>query len=332
MTGREDAMVVRVSPAGKTLRIAGSAGVMVGGSVDALVNDRYRQVIKEATGEWDSAETVEGVVAQRLEAAVGANLTRVPSASSTAGVASIQEAEQARYNGLKQQGYEALLDIDMSHGLFGPAAEPVVVLNSRLIGLDNGALQWRRELVASSSPVLTTDPLRNPIGRLKPTIANPRLRVEAQAVEWLVSENAAPLKREIEAAAEAAAAMLLTALNVEESFEGRYQLGRMALFNKELDAAAQQFERALALRHDAPEAVNALAVTRAHQGNLEQALELGRNLAEKAPDFAPIHYNLAWWLADKGEVRQAREHYRKARELGLGADEALEKRVQDEAS
>ena len=189
-----------------------------------------------------------------------------------------------------------------------------------------GTIKRQVQLVSTTSPVLVTDPLRSPIERLKPTIADPRLRVEAEAVQELVRDGAAPLKHEMETAAEAAAAMLLTALRVEESYAGHYQLGRSALYTKKLEAAVQHFERALALRPGAPEATNALAVTRAHQGDRAAALEMSRALADSAPDFAPVHYNVAWWLTEAGEMRQAAVYYQKAQQLGL-VDANLEKRL-----
>ncbi len=328
LRGAEDDMVVRISPAGKTLRLAGSAGTLVGGSVDALVNDRYRQRLADAAGDWDSAGAVASIVTARLAAALGDGLLRVPPPGTTAGSASIREAAQARYHALNRQGLDTLLDLSMSHGLYGPEAQPLVVLDARLVDLREGRVVWHRELMAGTSPVLTTDPLRNPTGRLRPTLADPRLRVDAAAVEALARNGAAPLKREIAAAAEAATAMLLTALQIEESGEGRYHLGRAGLLAKDFAEAVRQFERALELHPGYPEAMNALAVTWARQGNLERAVELGRDLADAVPDFAPAHYNLAWWLAEQGETAEAKAHYKAAQQLGLGMDPQLERRLQ----
>jgi hypothetical protein len=70
-------MIVSVSPAGKTLRIAGTAGLVLGTSADAVVNAKYRGPIHEALEGYNPAEVFAGIIEERLEAATGTDIERV---------------------------------------------------------------------------------------------------------------------------------------------------------------------------------------------------------------------------------------------------------------
>ncbi len=80
------------------------------------------------------------------------------------------------------------------------------------------------------------------------------------------------------------------------------------------------------MRPNYAEARNGLAVNTAHAGDTDKAIALTNALVADAPDYAPAHYNLAWWYAEeKGDLEAARPHYEQARELGLAGDKDLEK-------
>ena len=72
-----DSLAVAVSPAGRSLRLAGSAGLVLGTGVDAVVNARYRNQIAELIGEDDTASMLAEGIEQRLQEAVGLSLIHI---------------------------------------------------------------------------------------------------------------------------------------------------------------------------------------------------------------------------------------------------------------
>ena len=137
-----DEMVVSVSPAGKSLRLAGSAGLVVGSTVDAAVNAKYRGKIRELLGDYDTAAVIEERLAARLGKAVKTDLDEVSPMSSTAGFDSKRQAEEARYENLAKTGHDVLLEVRASHGIFSHLGILVVKLEGKLVLLPEGTKLW----------------------------------------------------------------------------------------------------------------------------------------------------------------------------------------------
>ena len=87
-----DELVVSVSPAGRSLRLAGSAGLVLGTGVDAVVNARYRSRIQELIGEDDTAAILANALETALAGAGAAGLAQAAPLPSTAGFDSRRDA------------------------------------------------------------------------------------------------------------------------------------------------------------------------------------------------------------------------------------------------
>ena len=81
------------------------------------------------------------------------------------------------------------------------------------------------------------------------------------------------------------------ALNAEDA-AAEYQIGQILEAQGNLDGAARQFEKARTLRPDFPEALLALAKSRARQQRYDQAIPLLQRVVALQPANETAHYNL----------------------------------------
>lgn len=92
----------------------------------------------------------------------------------------------------------------------------------------------------------------------------------------------------------------------------RYELGRTAVEQGDLYAAAAHFEAALRLKPDFAEAHTNLGVVLARLGNMEQAISHLSEAVRLKPDYVEGHNNLAVALERQGRLREAIYHYSEA--------------------
>ncbi|HQH51337.1 MAG TPA: hypothetical protein PKY01_02870, partial [Candidatus Hydrogenedentes bacterium] len=154
-----DELVVALSPAGKSLRLAGSAGIVIGTGVDAVVNAQYRDQIREILGEDDTASILAKGLERRLQDDVGDKLAQVPPISTTAGYSSRREAMAAQYEGLARQNHDTLLLLRTTHGVFGHDGTLAVKIDARQVALPSGSTLWSDDIVVTPAPVLACDRL-----------------------------------------------------------------------------------------------------------------------------------------------------------------------------
>ena len=312
-----DELVVSVSPAGRSLRLAGSAGLVLGTGVDAVVNARYRSRIQELIGEDDTAAILANALETALAGAGAAGLAQAAPLPSTAGFDSRRDAFSAYYDGLARAGHDVLLRLRSTHGIFGHDATLAVKLDGRMVELPSGHALWDNEIVATVEPVMAYDRLGDPTDRMTPRIKGARLTVEDDALaKWQTGGRS--LRADFEQAAAGAAAALVANLGLAENALGEFHLGELALMRKNFEEALQHYRKAISLNPDYPAAHCGVAVTRGHMGELPAAIETATAVTAKWPDYAPAHMNLAWWHAiEKGDAASARPYYRRALELGM---------------
>jgi len=162
-------ITISVSPAGQTLRFAGSAGFITGTLVSAIQNDKYRQAIEEAIGDYDCAAVFEERLAARMDALVDGELVRVNTLQSTAGYNSVQEAKADRFEALSEAGNEVVVDFKIDYGLFGYEGLLITKLEARVYDGESGHLEWKETVVASPEDVLASDKLKNPTNSMMPS-------------------------------------------------------------------------------------------------------------------------------------------------------------------
>lgn len=320
--------IVSVSPAGGTLRVAGSVGTVIGAGVDEAVNDRYRQRIARNLGAYDPAANFRGHLRQRLVDAIGPRLEEVRAMPSSAGYASLREAQEVRLESYGRRGYDALLDLEVSFGLFGPEAVLVVEIEGGAYELSRQRRVWSRTVAATSSPNLIYAESRLSTGGFEINLSDPRLGVEKEAVNRWFEDGGEPLRKGFEEAVSGAASALLCEMGLADEAPGHYYLGRMALAKGDDEAALASFERALTLGGPSPRVVNAKAVALAKLGRTGEALALLRETTGQFAGFGPAWMNLAWLLHTAGRANEeAAEAYLRGRELGLEPVEELDELV-----
>jgi hypothetical protein len=83
-----------------------------------------------------------------------------------------------------------------------------------------------------------------------------------------------------------------------------------------LDAAIQEYETALTIEQNYPEAWNNLGLAYGEKGRTDQAISCLKKAVTLAPALASAHNDLAICYFSTGEKQLAREHALRAKELG----------------
>jgi len=319
-------MVVAVSPVRRSVQVVHSSVALMGAGVDAVVNDRYRRELREVLGPYDTGSVLESEVARALEDAYPDDLERVRPPFSTAGYANAREARADRFSTLANQGYETVLDLRMTRGLYGPDAQMVVRIEGDLFDLDTHHTQWRRVLISVDRPLLAITELRDPTRTYTPRIGWPEFTTEEDALDWWLAEDGERFQRVFEERVEGAAAALLHELDLERSALGANVAGYSRMLRRDYEHAAALFEEALALDADSHDAANGLVVAHIRLGQYQQAAEGAEELTERAPDYGPGWFNLAWVLGRELEQpEQAHAAYERALELDMPRSSRLER-------
>ena len=100
------------------------------------------------------------------------------------------------------------------------------------------------------------------------------------------------------------------------SKEDHYQQGMEFFAQDQLNEAAAAYLCALQEDPNYIDALHALAMTYAHQGKLDDAIELGKRLIEVAPDDELAYTSLSMFYQQKGLIAEAEHIAAKARTLG----------------
>lgn len=321
-------MIVDVSPAGDTLRIAGTAGMVIGGGAEAVVNAKYRGPIRDALEGYDAAGVFAQRLRDRLESAMGSSIEKVSPLGSTAGMDSKRDAEDFRLARLSKNGFDSVLDLNTSFGIFGAEGMMAVKLDGELIRLTDTKTIWNETIAVSASPVLADARLQDPTKRMGYNVTNPDLTVNADAVRAWTADGGTQLKERFEWAVDAAVSALLCDLGLTSEPVGEYFLGTLAMNRKKLDDAEAHFAAALALDPDYVDARSARAVNHWHRKEEQRAVNETKAILNDAPEYGPAYYNLAYWFAvEAKDGAAAKEVYDRALALGMPKSKAIEKAI-----
>lgn len=319
-------MVVAVSPVRQTLQIGGSIPTLLGAGISAVQDGQHAAEVRVALGDYDACAVFESQLVEALEAQFGDRLERVVPMGTAAGYRNAREAREVRMDGLRRAGYDVVLDFDLSFGIFGPQGVLALKVDGELTDMDTGRVTWRNSLAWYSDELFADVRWRDPMQRMTPNITAPRLTVAGNAVDQWMTDDAAPLKERFEEAVDALVQAVLTDLGLEDTPDGLYVLGAQQLRRRQHADAAAHFSRTLEQAPDHVEAGNGLAVALARTNQLDEAVELAERVAAAAPDYMPIHYNLAWWHAvERQDPQRARPYYDRAVALGASPGRRLER-------
>lgn len=321
-------MIVAVSPAGKSLRVLGSSGIVLGASADAIVNAKFRAPIREALNGYDAAEVFRGIIKSRLEEALGREIAEVAPLGSTAGMSSRKEAQDARYASLGRRGADVVLDLVMTFGIYGSDGTLATKLDGKLVAVPDGDSLWDNVLVVTNEPILANAKLGDPTKRMGMTVMNPEFVVDDEKMAQWTADGGAILRERFEMAASAAVGAMLCDLGLANDAAGEYALGKLAMNRKKFKLAAEHFENAIKLDPDFIDARNGHAVNMSHFGQVDDAIAVAKSIADTNSDYGPAWFNLAWWYATKkNDAAAAKSCYEKALALGMPKDGRIEKAI-----
>ncbi|MBX7256351.1 MAG: tetratricopeptide repeat protein [Candidatus Hydrogenedentes bacterium] len=319
-------MIVSVSPAGKSLRIVGSAGIVLGAGADAVVNAQYRKPIHDALEGYDTTAVFKESIAKRLAEALPQGISETAPLGSTAGVSSKTDAEKLRYESLMKKGSDAALDFVLTYGIYGPEGILAARIGGKAIVLETGKRLWMDTLVVTTEPVLANAKLGDPTNRLGMNVTDPDFTVDSEKVSRWTADGGAELKKRFETAVNGASAALLCDLGLSQDAVGEYYLGKLRLNQKKFKQAGEHFRKAVELDPSYVDARNAHAVTLALHGQLDDAIASARGIVDATPDYGPAWFNLAYWYAvKKKDAASAGPCYEKAKALGMASDRRIEK-------
>lgn len=319
-------LVVAVSPVRQTLQIAGSIGTVLGAGITAVQNANYKGEIEDALGDYDSAKITEARAEEAITAALGGKGDRVAPFDKNVEGMSIREAAHARYRRIAKAGHDEVLDVSVTHGVYGVSGDLVVRLRAELHAVPSGKLLWKETITFRGGEALAFRSLGDPTGQLMPNITAPRLASKSGAVSQWTEDKGAHFKAEFERALSASLAAMRVSLGGPETADGLFALGSDLMYQKKFAAAHEYFEKARLLAPDRLDIMNAEAVNLGHYGQVDEAIALSEKVLLVDCDNATAHMNLAWWYGvDKKKPEQARMHYELARKLGLAPVKRLEK-------
>jgi tetratricopeptide (TPR) repeat protein len=319
-------MVVAISPARQTLQIAGSAGTLLGASISAIQNEKYRKAIEEVLQDYDGNAIFRERLESRLTQALGNRAHRINPMGSTAGSNDVRTLQDERLERLAAEGNDLVLDLEAEYGLFGYKGLLVAKLDAKLYDAKNQRHVWIDSLLASPEVILASDKLKDPTANLMPNLSDPRFGADENAVAQWTGDGGKLFRERFEAAVDGCISALLTELGLVQEAPGAYYLGRVYLMRKQFEAAESYFNMALSIDPNNADAKNGLSVAQAHDGKVDDALATAQQLMSSHPEYGPAHYNTAWWLAtEKNDAAAAKPHYEKAKQLGMPENKKLEK-------
>ncbi len=319
-------MVVAVSPVRQTMQIGGRIPAVLGAGVSAVQDNRHAVALREAVGEYDPGEVFKERTTQAVEDHFANEITRILPQGTSAGFANAREARAARLAGLRRTGYDMVLDLDLTFGIYGPEGILAAQIAGTLTDVPSGRVQWRNEIAWYSTELFADIRWRDPMERMVPNYFSPRFSSDRDAVDQWTREDGKHLRTTFEEAVDGVTAAILTDLGLQETPEGLYTLGVHHLLNGREPEAAAAFVRTLELAPEMYAARNGLVVALIRDDQADTALTHAKKLVEAAPDYMPGHYNLAWCYAvEKNAPEKARPHYERAVALGASPSRRLER-------
>ncbi len=328
VSSHQDELIIAVSPAGQSLRIAGSYGTVLGVGIDAISNSKYRRAIADTIADYDAKAVFIERLNKRLAEVFEGGIDETAPLGSTAGYANPTDAVKARYAALGGKGRDVVLDLDISYGIFGYEGLLVARIDAEAHAVPGGKRVWSEGIAVSGEPILGPRKLQDMSKSLMPSYGSPRFSAEDDAIAQWTGDGGVTYRKRFEEAVDGAASALVCSLGLAKEAAGEYYLGKVAMNRKDFAEAEHHFQEALAVEPGMLAARNGLAVTLAHDDRADEAEKAAREIVKDHPDFGEGWMNLAWIQVMKlGKVDEGRKAYDKARELGLGEEKALEKKL-----
>ncbi len=327
--GERQEFKVSVSPAGQVIGMIPRVGGALGTSVDYIVNEHYRTQIRDALGSYDLPGFVRGYLEERLKSVSPHGLRQVLPLISTAGFSNDSDAVKARLDRLRESGVDLLLDLKVQYGIYDSDFRMKFDIEGKLVDIQKKKRYWMGRVSSVGEPYLADVKFENAILKKIPYIHAPKLAADEKALERLMANDAALLKKNFEDAARGGISAALCEMGLADEALGHYFLGRKLFQKKKYDKAQEHLVRAVELDGSLIDARNDLSVTYARLGAPDKAMEYASKILADAPDYAPALFNLAWWNAfESKNAGEAKKFYDEAISKGVRPSKKLEKAIE----
>ncbi len=316
-----DEFVVAVSPVRQTLQIVHSTARLAGALVSEVQNERFRKRLEEVVGELKVPGEFKQRYLDALRARIGEKVEEVLPMGSSAKYRNEHEARLARIQSLKKKGYDVLIDVKLTCGIYGPEGEMFFRLGGVITDLREEKIVWRGEVVVSSEckEMKITSPFKTYFNPFKSNYLSPRLTIANNALSrWTDNDgkNYFEFKKE---GIDLAISAFFTGIGLEESAKGWLGLGISEMYKRKWKRALEYFDKCVSLEPDNIVAQNARVIALYKTEKIDEAVELGEKIVGKSsiPEVRYVFYNLSYIYArKKKELAKAEEYYQKYIQLG----------------
>ncbi len=326
-----DEFVIAVSPVRQTLQIIHTSARLVGALVSEAQNENYRKDLQAVVGELDGHLQFREAILNTLKGKLSAEIVEVPPLGSTAKYMTDREAQQDRMKQLHNKGFDVLIDLKITCGIYGPEGEMFFRWDGKLYDLAKEKTLWRGESVVTPSADFKVNQTFNTyFNPFKSNMFSPRLKTTEDALTRWTNNNGENFKKAQEYGIQLSISHLLGALQLDKSENYYFACGISKLLTKKWKQAVPHFEKAWNLNKDNPTPGNAYMVALFKAKKIDDAIKVGEEVIQSpnGKSYPTTYYNLAYIFATKKkDLDKAREYYQKTVELSGKADEKLEKEI-----
>ncbi|MCX8063704.1 MAG: tetratricopeptide repeat protein [Candidatus Hydrogenedentes bacterium] len=315
--------VIAVSPVRQTLQIIHSTARLAGALISEVQNENFRKKLQSTVGELNVTHKFREFCLDSLARRYPNKIEEVPPLGSTAKYPNEREARLDRYKKFRNKGYNVLIDLRLTSGIYGPEGEMFFRLAGTIIDLEAEKTLWRGELIVSSEceEMKLISAFKTYFNPFKSNYFSPRLTISDTALSRWTDQEGANFFKFKESGMNLVTEAFYTNVDVSESCLGWYGMGLSLIYKGRWKKAVECFKRAVELEPKFIDAYNALIVSLYKAKRVDEAIELGEKLIEA--DFPEenkirnVYFNLSYIYAKKKkDLNKAKEYYQKYIQLG----------------
>jgi len=326
-----DEFVIAVSPVRQTLQIIHTSARLIGALVSETQNEKYRKDLQAVVGELNGHLQFREAILNILKSKLSAEIVEVPSLGSTAKYANDREAQLDRMKQLHNKGFDVLIDLKITCGIYGPDGEMFFRWDGKLYDLAKEKTLWRGESVITPSVDFKVNQTFNTyFNPFKSNMFSPRLTIAKNALTRWTDNKGENLKKAQAYGIQLATSQILGVLQLDKSEDYYFACGISKLLTKKWKQAVPYFEKAWDLNTDNPALGNAYLVALFKAKKIDDAIKVGEEVIQgpNGTSYPTTYYNLAYIFATKKKDSvKAKEYYQKSVELSGKSDEKLEKEI-----
>ncbi len=327
-----DEFVISVSPVRQTLQIIHSSARLAGALISEVQNENYRKDLQAVVGELNGIQLFREAILRGLKEKLSVEMVEVPPLGSTAKYKTDREAQQDRLQQLKNKGVDALLDLKITVGIYGPEGEMFFRTNGRLYDVKKQKTLWRDEFVITPSIDFKVNQSFNTyFNPFKSNMFSPRLSMAKNALTRWTDNNGEVFYQSVKLGIDLSIAQLWGALQLENTENYYFSCGISKLYAKKAQKAVPFLEKAWKMNKQKPQIVNSLIVALYKAKKIDESIRQGEEFIQtlEGQNYPAIYYNLAYILVDKKKnVEKSKEYYQQYRALSGVPDPKLEKKIE----